>query len=518
VDDSGTLPKPGDVVDRYQILLEVGRGGMGVVYAVRRRALAIDKILAMKVLYPSLAGDEQPVAMFLDEARIASQVEHPNVVQVVDFGVHESCPFLIMEYLRGRPLRAVERAAKRRDRTLSTDFILSVLARAAEGLHAAHVATNSDGEPLGIVHRDVSPQNIHVGFDGDVKVVDFGIAAARGKLSVTRSGDIKGKHAYMAPEQITNDRGLDHRVDIWALGVVAWELLADQRLFRGSSEAATLWSVVHKAIPAISTLKRELRGPAADMLMACLERDPAKRPTSFAEPAAAWSEAAAALGGGRREDIARVMTELLAEDRIVERERLAAAQRTQPAPLVPALPGDATPENAEEADLGVISAKTVPDKAPRRVAVWALGIGVVMLAVGLFAMVRADSSETNAASADDAQAPSPSVQPSSSSAPTKRIKLEVGSDIRLVIVDGQRRDERPVEVELGASGRARLELVTVQGQLLERVITDADDGTTLTAGAPAPKLRPGSRPGGARPSGSAPGGTASSELLPSPYR
>ena len=504
MDDSGALPKPGDTVDRYQILLEVGRGGMGVVYAVRRRALAIDKLLAMKMLYPSLAGDEQPVAMFLDEVRIASHVEHPNVVQVVDFGTHERCPFLIMEYLRGRSLRAVVSAAKRAGRKLDTDFILAVLAHAADGLRAAHRACNSDGEPLGVIHRDVSPQNIHVGFDGDVKVVDFGIAAARGKLSVTRSGDIKGKHAYMAPEQITHDRNLDHRVDVWALGVVGWELLAGGRLFRASSEAATLWNVVHKTVPPIDSLRRELRGPAGQLIMACLARDPTRRPSSFAEPAAVWREAATALGGGRRDDIAGVMTELFAEDRIIERERLAAAQRTEPRPIVSQPPG--SPETSEEPSISVSTPKTiVVKKGPRRVAALVTGVGI-SVAVGVFAMAErsANVSKIDAVLREDA----PEIpRPSSSSTETRHIKLAVGGDIRLVMIDGRRRDERPLIVQLGAGGRTRLELVTVQGAVVEREVTDADDGTTLTARAPAPKLGPRKPPA-----------SASSELLPSPYR
>ncbi|UJR86276.1 Hypothetical protein I5071_83580 [Sandaracinus amylolyticus] len=194
---SGTLPerpRTGEIVDGYEIVGLVAGGGMGEVLLVRRRrAGGFEKHLAMKVMHPHHAIDPAMVAMFLDEARIASQVAHANVVEVIDTGIHRGLPWLVMELIDGRSLAEV--AAERPPAA----FLAHVLARAALGLHAAHEAKDPSGAPLGIVHRDVSPQNVLVALDGRVKVVDFGIAAARGRLAHTATGELKGRSAISRP-------------------------------------------------------------------------------------------------------------------------------------------------------------------------------------------------------------------------------------------------------------------------------------------------------------------------------
>ncbi len=191
---------------------------MGSVYAVRRRTRSgFDKLLAMKVLHPQLAGERRFVDMFLDEARIAARIEHPNVVTTLDVIDQDGQPLIVMELLRGRSLAAL----LKKDPGAPRHLLYAILAGAAEGLAAAHDATSADGQPLHVVHRDVSPHNIHVGYDGQVKLIDFGVAAARGRLTSTRTGELKGKLAYLAPEQIMQGT-LDRRTDLFALGIVAW--------------------------------------------------------------------------------------------------------------------------------------------------------------------------------------------------------------------------------------------------------------------------------------------------------
>jgi hypothetical protein len=322
-----TLPTPGDTIDRYRVVAEVARGGMAAVFAVQRSGVGgFEKLLAMKIMLPHLTAERHFVEMFLDEARLASQIEHPNVCPVLDVGQLGDVPFLLMELVRGRNLASVREraAATETDAATMLPFWLEALAQAAEGLHAAHVANGRDGAPLGIVHRDVSPQNLLVGFDGRVRVVDFGIAAGRGRLVGTRTGEIKGKFAYLAPEQISRDQPVTRAADVWALGVVAWELFAGRRLFADDEEAKVLWNVMSARIPDLAREAPGLPGEAARLVMRCLDRDPAGRPAEAREIARGLGEAASALSGGSKPDLGAYLDRLFAEDRRTDEARFAA--------------------------------------------------------------------------------------------------------------------------------------------------------------------------------------------------
>ncbi|WP_157068767.1 serine/threonine-protein kinase [Sandaracinus amylolyticus] len=278
------LPRPPARVDRYELVAEVAQGGMAMVYAARRRDLhGFDKLLALKLLLPHLAREDRFVDMFRDELRIAARIQHANVVQVFDVGEHDGMPFMVMEYLRGRSFASVLQRCEERREDVPRELVIAVIVAVAEGLHAAHEAKSADGEPLGVVHRDVSPQNVHLGFDGQIKVVDFGIAEARGRLTSTRTGEVKGKMAYLAPEQIHRERTIDRRTDLWALGVMAWEALTGRRLFRADTDATTMWNVMHATIPDLRAVAPDVPDAVADQVMACLERDMDLRPASAAE-------------------------------------------------------------------------------------------------------------------------------------------------------------------------------------------------------------------------------------------
>ncbi len=312
----GYLPQIGETIDRYTVLAELAHGGMAAVYAVGRSTGHFNKLLAMKVMLPHLVSEKQFVDMFVDEARIAAHVQHPNVVQVFDVGDHKGTPYMVMEYLSGQSLSTVRRRIQ-----LSAGEVLELLARAAEGLHAAHETRDRSGELLNIVHRDVSPQNIHVSYDGSVKVVDFGIAAASGRITQTRTGEVKGKLSYAAPEQLRPKREVDRRLDIWAMGVIAWEMLSGKRLFKGETDADTMYNVLNK-IPA--PLGGKIPAEVAELVASCLERNVDLRPTTAAELARVFGSAASRLGADRGELAARVSS-AFAEQRAVEEERIASA-------------------------------------------------------------------------------------------------------------------------------------------------------------------------------------------------
>jgi hypothetical protein len=284
-------PRAGEIVEGYELLGLLAGGGMGEVHLVRRRrAGGFDKRLAMKVMHPHLASDPGMIAMFLDEARIASLVAHPNVVEVVDTGTHRGLPWLVMELIDGRSLAEVVLEQP------SDALLAHVLARAAHGLHAAHEAADQAGRPLHIVHRDVSPQNVLVALDGRVKVVDFGIAAARGRLAHTATGELKGKTGYLAPEQIAHRGGVDRRADVWAFGVMAWECFARRPLFDGETASARMRQVETMAIPDLRELVSGIDPELASGIAACLERDPSARASTL-QPIAQVLARVGAAGG-----------------------------------------------------------------------------------------------------------------------------------------------------------------------------------------------------------------------------
>ena len=257
---------------RYRVVDEIGVGGMASVHLARMDgAGGFQKWVAIKRIHPHLIEDEQFIHMFLDEARIAARISHPNVAQVFDLGVHENTYWIAMEYLHGEPLREVMRFNEEKGMSTSPDLAARIIADAAEGLHAAHELRGKDGEPLNLVHRDVSPHNLFLTYEGMVKVVDFGIAKVSGRLSSTRAGTLKGKLAYMSPEQVRGST-IDRRTDIFALGVVLWELTTGQRLFRMDSDLETLEKVQACVVPPPSTVRPDFPAELESVIMRALQK------------------------------------------------------------------------------------------------------------------------------------------------------------------------------------------------------------------------------------------------------
>jgi serine/threonine protein kinase len=282
--DQGPTPviNPADrVLGRYRLCFEIAAGGMATVYLARTDGHAgFDKMLALKRIHPHLAKEKSFVEMFLDEARIAARINHPNVCHVFDFGEANGVFYIAMEYLAGEPLSRVLKAVWHRpDQKQSThlsSFAARIVADACEGLHAAHELRDANGEFLNVVHRDVSPHNLFLTYDGSVRVVDFGIASARNRLHNTSTGEVKGKFAYMAPEQLRG-KPVDRRADVWSLGVVLWEIVTMKRLFRRKTEMETIFAVASEGIPSPMSVQPLVPEELNEIIMKALTRDPDQR-------------------------------------------------------------------------------------------------------------------------------------------------------------------------------------------------------------------------------------------------
>lgn len=272
---SDSLPGGGTYfLGRYRIVDEIGVGGMASVHLARADGPGgFQKWVAIKRIHRHLAEDETFIRMFLDEARIAARISHPNVAQVFDLGKHRDTYWIAMEYLHGEPLREIMRAVEEGGAPpMSPQLAARIVADAAEGLHAAHELRDKDGKLLNLVHRDVTPHNLFLTYDGAVKVVDFGIAKVTGRLANTRAGTLKGKLAYMSPEQVRGS-AIDRRTDIFALGVVLWELTTGRRLFRMESDLETLERVQACVVPPPSSIVENYPVELESIVMRALAKD-----------------------------------------------------------------------------------------------------------------------------------------------------------------------------------------------------------------------------------------------------
>lgn len=280
------MTEPVCVVGRYALYAEIAAGGMATVHFGRLIGpVGFSRTVAIKRLHPQFAKDAEFVTMFLDEARIAARIRHPNVVGTLDVVATESELFLVMDYVQGESLSRLSRG-----RRVPPRVAISILCGALHGLHAAHEAKNEHGEPLHIVHRDISPQNILVGVDGIARVLDFGIAKARGRAHTTRDGNIRGKLPYMAPEQFQGSA--DRRTDIYAMTIVAWETLTGQPLFIGQDEAETMGKVLSRHVPPPSSVAPELPRDLDEVLLRGLSTDPDARYETARDMAMALEERA----------------------------------------------------------------------------------------------------------------------------------------------------------------------------------------------------------------------------------
>jgi serine/threonine protein kinase len=263
----------GTRLGRYELIRRLAVGGMAELYLARATGIAgFEKLVALKRILPQYAESADFVSMFLDEARLAATIQHPNVAQVYDIGQSDEGLYFTMEYVHGEDVRGILSAAARRQGGLPLEHALAMATGAAAGLHAAHELTASDGTPLGLVHRDVSPSNVLVSYTGGVKIIDFGIAKAARRQTETRAGTLKGKVSYMSPEQCMGG-SIDCRSDVFALGILIWEMTVGRRLFDAESEYMLLRQIVDEDAPRPSSVKRGYPSALETIVMGALRRN-----------------------------------------------------------------------------------------------------------------------------------------------------------------------------------------------------------------------------------------------------
>jgi serine/threonine-protein kinase len=262
----------------YELIGLVASGGMASVYVARPLATARSRgTVAVKVLHRHLADDPELVRMFLDEFRIAQRVVHPNVVPVLESGTAEGRPYLVMQYVPGDTLAELLTLSAETGMALPIGVGIRVVIDMLLGLHAAHESRDAHGIPVELVHRDVSPQNVLVGADGVARLIDFGLAQVRADVAASQSAATKGKFAYLAPEEVTGSSQLDRRADVFAAGIVLWEVLTSRRLFRSSNDAATLTRVVSEPIDPPQRWAPNVPDAVGALCLQALERTPSAR-------------------------------------------------------------------------------------------------------------------------------------------------------------------------------------------------------------------------------------------------
>jgi eukaryotic-like serine/threonine-protein kinase len=404
--------QPGLVLGRYEFLLPIAKGGMAAVWAARAKgARGFQKIVAVKTILPALSDNTEFERMFLDEARTASRVRHPNVAEIIDLGEQEDVLYLVMEWIDGESLATVLRSVTPKHSGIPIPIAVKIMADAAQGLHAAHQLKDDQGVSLGLVHRDVSPQNILLSYEGIVKLVDFGVAKAAGRLSAsTAKGQLKGKIPFMAPEQVVG-HDLDRRTDVFAMGTLLYQLTTGKHPFRGGDNFSTMTHIAHRnAAPPRTVASGEYPELLEEIVMRALERDPRKRFQTAAEMWRALDEVfVRGTDRASTDDVAAFLTDLLGQKRDEWRQRLkaaivaadqradggapaavakAAAPAESPAPAEPSVSLPKLEDPSTQTSAGVAATADGAARKSRRALVLLLGLSAVLILVMLWRLVR----------------------------------------------------------------------------------------------------------------------------------
>ena len=475
-------------IGRYEVLGQLATGGMAEILLARlegpsdfRRAVVIKRILRQYAQTSSF------VAMFLDEARIIAKIRHPNVVQVHELGEHEGDVFLVLEYVAGENLSSVLKRATSENEKLTPALVAHVVAEACAGLHAAHELVSDTGKVQNLVHRDVSPQNVFVAYDGHVKLLDFGVALTDERSARTEVGDVKGKFEYMSPEQV-NGEPLDRRSDIFAMGVVLYELGTGRRLFKRTSHAKTLGAILKEPVIPPSRLVDGFPAALEAVVMRALSKKPEDRYATAAEMRKELLEIARELSSPV-ESLAERMQRLFPE-RIAEKNEL--LRKVRDGDPVAHMPEGEVEEvvRVPMADAGAELGAPVSVKAASSARLLWLGAAIGLLVVVTAAIglgirargttTRTETPPTEATTRSEATAASASASSSVSDA-TVLVHVESRPPGAHVLRGGADQGMTPLDLRLRKGGAAiDIELrATGFAPLVQSVVPDADQKLVL---------------------------------------
>lgn len=269
---------PTVIANRYELITKLASGGMASIYLGRFIGTPdFERLVAVKIIHPHLTEDEEFVNMFLDEATITAKLSHPNIAQVIELGEQDGLYYMIMEYVEGETLNTlINRIKKRNLQPLTYAQAAWIVSQAASGLYYAHTLTDPYGKPLSIIHRDVTPQNIMITYEGHIKLIDFGIARALGRRTHTKTGEIKGKYSYMSPEQVRGQK-IDARSDIFSLGVVLYEITLLNRLFKRDTELATIQAILNYEVVPPSHINPRYPRMLESIVLKAISQEPKDR-------------------------------------------------------------------------------------------------------------------------------------------------------------------------------------------------------------------------------------------------
>lgn len=489
------------VFGKYEIQHRLAIGGMGeVFYAVQKGIPGFERPVILKGLLPDLAAQQELVDQFLDEARVAATLNHPNVVHLFEVGLWNGTYFIAMEYIRGRNLSQLIRRAIEAGVDIPPLVAARVIADAAQGLHHAHTAADAQGRALNIIHRDISPQNIMVRDDGVTKVVDFGIARASNRSTRTATGTLKGKLSYMAPEQLIGDQ-LSPAADQFALGVCFWEMLVGARLFKAEQDLQVVKKVLEEPVRPPSMARKGVPATFDAVVLKMLKRSPAQRFPSCAEVAAAIDKRMGELSGRELHTPALFMRQLGTDDITLNLKRSGGGSKNFVISLGDQKATPSRPEGSVEVQLPITpsSAKARTPGSRRLIAAAAVVLGLA--GAGAVFALRPD-----APAPPEAQ-PAPAVvveEPAEHAPPpeAKPVRFEIVSNPPRASVrfDGKPVGETPVTFEAPAGGthyllaeragyqRVEKEVVGAPGEALrvELTLPKAKRGEKSTAGSEEP--------------------------------
>lgn len=419
-------------VGKYELLLPLGTGGTATVYLARTRGVAgFEREVALKLVHAHLRADEESRLHLLEEARLAARIRHPNVVPVTEVDADACGVFLVMDYVEGEALSGLVRLLREQSHRLPPRLIARIMNDSLAGLHAAHELRDAQGQFIGLVHRDFSPQNILVGVEGVARLADFGVAKAASRTVRTKTGLVKGKVAYMSPEQARGHK-VDRRCDVWAAGVVVWELITGRKLYDHEDDVATLLSVVTEEPPRLASVMQGVP-PALDEAVAYALTSDVNNRCPSAEAfrcllESAWDEcggmaSTAELGAFVRQTVGHRLAERRAH---TARNRASTSTSAAPnsAPRAPALPASSAeaarpPEDGTKTAISAAVPAAERVRAPRSARFGKRSVGIVatasVLAIALAVIGAAVSSPESSGVEDIEPATSSTTSPPASS-------------------------------------------------------------------------------------------------------